>query len=159
MAIIQGVIHESHPYVELYRQACEVMMEKPAEEQTTVAIRLHAERNQDLRRYNLPTADEEVAVIIPGDGSEDRSDHCDIILRLRGGGLKRISHLHPSYSTLQYPILFPHGEDGWHINIPAHVPAGRRRSPNVTQRCYYAYRLHPRPGLQPPLLWGGNLFQ
>ena len=76
MAIIQGVIHESHPYIELYRQACEVMMEKPPEEQTTVAMRLHAERNQDLRRYNLPTANEEVAVIIPGDGSEEHSDHC-----------------------------------------------------------------------------------
>ena len=32
------------------------MREKPAEEHDTVAIRLHAERNQDLRRYNLPTA-------------------------------------------------------------------------------------------------------
>ena len=80
MAIIQGVIHELHPYVELYRQAFEIMRDKPAEEQTTVAMRLHAERNQDLRRYNLPAANNEVAVIIPGDGSEERSDHHDIIL-------------------------------------------------------------------------------
>jgi len=34
-------------------------------------MRLRAERNQDLRRYNLPTANNEVAVIIPGDGSEN----------------------------------------------------------------------------------------
>ena len=159
MPIIQGVIHQSHPYVELYRQAFEIMRDKPADEQDTVAMTLRAERNQDLRRYNLPAANNEVAVIIPGDGSEERSDHRDIILRFRGGGLRRISHLNPAYSTLQYPILFPHGEDGWHINIPSQMVAGRRRSPNVTQRCYYAYRLHPRPGLQPPLLWGGNLFQ
>ena len=63
------------------------MRDKPAEEQTTVAMRLRAERIQDLRRYNLPAANNEVAVIIPGDGSEECSDHCDIILRLRGGGL------------------------------------------------------------------------
>ena len=63
MAIIQGVIHKSHPYAELYKQAFEIM------------------------RINLPTANNEVAVIIPGDGSEEHSDHHDIILRLRGGGL------------------------------------------------------------------------
>ena len=61
------------------------MREKPAEEHDTVAIRLHAERNQDLHCYNLPTANDEVAAIIPGDESEERSDHRDIILRLRGG--------------------------------------------------------------------------
>ena len=157
MATIQAVIHKSHPYVELYRQAFEVMREKPPEEQNTVAMRLRAERHQDLRRYNLPTANDEVAVIIPGDGSEEHSDHRDIILRLRAGSLERMTHLHPSYSTPHYPILFPHGEDGWHMDIPA--VGERRRSPNVSQRCYYAYRLHPRPGIQPPLLWGGNLFQ
>ena len=160
MIAIQGVLNTSHPYVELYKQAFQIMREKPAEEHNTVAIRLHAERNQDLRRYNLPTANDEVAAIIPGDGSEERSDHRDIILRLRGGGLKRISNLHPSYSTLHYVLLFPHGEDGWHSAIPARVIAGRRpRAENVTQRCYYAHRLHSRPGEQPLLHWGGNLFQ
>jgi hypothetical protein len=160
MTILQGVLNQSHPYVELYKQAFQILREKPPEEHDTVAIRLHAERNQDLRRYNLPTANDEVAAIIPGDGSEERSDHRDIILRLRGGGLKRISHLHPSYSTLHYVVLFPNGEDGWHTAIPARVIAARRRrSENVTQRCYYAYRLHSRPGVQPLLHWGGNLFQ
>ena len=44
-------------------------------------------------------ANDEVAAIIPGDGSEEHSDHRDSVLRLKGGGLERISHLHPSYST------------------------------------------------------------
>ena len=110
--VIQGVLNQSHPYVELYIQALQIMREKLAEEHDTVAIRLHADHNQDLHQYNLPAANDEVAAIIPGDGSEERSDHCDIILRLRRGGLKRISHLHPSYSILQYVLLFPNGEDG-----------------------------------------------
>ena len=101
-----------------------------------------------------------MAAIIPGDGTEDRSDHRDIILRLHGGDLKRISNLHPSYSSLHYVFLFPHGKDGWHKDIPAHQGAnGTRRAPNVTQRSYFAYRLHVRPGIQPPLFWGGNLLQ
>ena len=44
-------------------------------------------------------ANDEVAAIIPGDGSEEHSDYHDIILRLKGRDLQRISHLHPSYSS------------------------------------------------------------
>jgi hypothetical protein len=160
MAIIQQVLDQSHPYIPLYRQAFEIMRDKPPEEHHNVAIRLRAERDQDLRRYNLPTANNEVAVIIPGDGSEERSDHRDIVLRLKGGGLRRISHLNPSYSTLHYVLLFPRGEDGWHIRIPAILGNARRgRSEFVSQRCFHAHRIHSRPGIPPPLLWGGNLFQ
>jgi hypothetical protein len=68
--------------------------------------------------------------------------------------------LNPSYSSLHYVLLFPLGKDGWHKDIPAHHGAGgARRAPNVSQRCYYAYRLHPKPGEQPLLFWGGNLLQ
>ena len=35
-------------YVELYKQALQIMREKLAEEHDTVAIRLHADCNQDL---------------------------------------------------------------------------------------------------------------
>ena len=38
VAIIQGVLNQSHPYIALYKQAYQVMREKPAEEQQTVAI-------------------------------------------------------------------------------------------------------------------------
>ena len=110
--------------------------------------------------YHLPTANDEVAAIIPGDRSEEHFDHYNIILRLRGGCLKRISHLHPSYSTLHYVLLFPNGEDGWHISISSQIIAERRlRSDKVMQQCYYAYRIQFRPRLQTLLLWGGNLFQ
>jgi hypothetical protein len=160
MTQLQATLHGTHPYVPLYRQAFQIIMDQPADQQQDVRIRLRADRNHDMRRYNLPTSSDEVAAIIPGDGSEERSDHRDIVLRLQGGGLKRISHLHPSYASLHYVLLFPNGEDGWHTDIPAHQGAnGTRRAPNVSQRCYHSYRLHVRPGVQPPLLWGGNLLQ
>jgi hypothetical protein len=160
MTELQAMLNDTHPYVPLYKQAFQIMSEKPADEQQNVTIRLRADRNQDLRRYNLPTANDEVAAIIPGDGSEERSNHRDIVLRLNGGGLRRISQLHPSYASLHYVLLFPHGEDGWHTDIPGNQGAnGARRAPNVSQHCYHSYRLHPRPGDQPPLFWGGNLFQ
>lgn len=42
----------------------------------------------------------------------------DIIVHENVGGLKKISEIHPSYMALQYPLLFPYGEDGFHTNIP-----------------------------------------
>jgi Helitron helicase-like domain at N-terminus len=74
--------------------------------------------------------------------------------------LKRISHLHPSYASLHYVLLFPNDEDGWHTNIPSQPgPQGQRRSPKVSQRAFHAYCLHVRPGEQPALFWGGKLLQ
>ena len=160
MTSLQAMLHETHPYIPLYKQAYYIMRERPPNEQQNLTVRLRAERHQDLRRYNLPNANEEVAAIIPGDGSEERSNHRDVILHLSGGGLRRISHLHPSYSSLHYVLLYPYGEDGWHNDIPAQPgPEGQRRSPKVSQRAYYAYRIHPRPGIQPALFWAGKLFQ
>jgi len=161
MAELQAMIHQTHPYVALYKSAYQIMAETPPEQRQNMRVLLRADRTQDQRRYNLPTANE-IAVVIPGDGSEEVSDHRDVVLRLQGGGLHRISHLNPAYSPLHYVLLFPHGEDGWHPNIPAQLGAtGRGRSANVTQRCYYAHRLHVRPGgvNQPALFRSGKLFQ
>jgi hypothetical protein len=134
MTQLQAMLNNTHPYVPLYKQAFQIMREKPVDEQHNVTIWLRADRNQDLRCYNLPTANDEVAAIIPGDGSEEQSDHRDIVLRLNSGGLQCISQLHPSYFSLQYVLLFPHGEDGWHKDIPAYQGAtGARRAPNVSQ--------------------------
>ena len=159
MTNLQAMLHENHPYVLLYKYAHQIMMEQPLEHRQTVRARLRADVAQDRNRYNLPTADE-VSVIIPGDGSEEVSEHRDVIVRLHGGALHRISHLNPAYSPLHYTLLFPHGDHGWHKDIPSHPgPMGQIRSQNVSQRCYYAYRLHYRPGIQPALFRGGKLLQ
>ena len=157
MTELQAMMHETHPYVPLYKQAFQIMRAIPPDQQKKVVVKLHVDKNADGRRYNLPTTDE-IAAIIPGDGSEERSDHRDIVVRLTGGGLKRISHLHPSYSTLHYTMLFPRGEEGYHIEIPMNAPEGGR-SKHVSQRCYYAFRLQRRPGEAPALLMGGRLLQ
>ncbi|KAG2743362.1 hypothetical protein P692DRAFT_20684379, partial [Suillus brevipes Sb2] len=112
-------------------------------------------------RHNISTADE-IAVIIPGDWSEEVSNKRDIILRLQGGELKRISQLSHAYSTLHYVLLFPSGEEGWHLDIPLNVnQQGNRRAKKVTQLLYYAYRIHLRPARMDHnnIFRGGRLFQ
>ncbi|PIA32902.1 hypothetical protein AQUCO_04300087v1 [Aquilegia coerulea] len=57
-----------------------------------------------------------VVALIVGDGGEV-VDHRDIIVEKRTGGLQRITELHPSYMAMQYPLIFPYGEDGFWTNI------------------------------------------
>ena len=52
---------------------------------------------------------EEIAAVVPGDGSENVSQHREIILRLQGGGLCCISHLHPAYLVICWPGLASKG--------------------------------------------------
>ncbi|XP_075658963.1 uncharacterized protein LOC142628812 [Castanea sativa] len=66
------------------------------------------------REYNLPTCFEIVAIIV-GDIGVDNA-YRDIVVELKGG-LHRINELHPSYMALQYPLLFPYGEDGFRLGI------------------------------------------
>ena len=145
MSDLQDMLLRENPLVPLYKRAYDVMIEKPPEERSNVEARIILNPAEDKRRYNLPTADE-VAAIIPGSGeNEDVDEHRDIILRLRQGGLKRISQIHPLYAPLHYVVLFPRAEQGWHRYIPSQIGVGNTtRAPYVSQRCYYAYRLHPR---------------
>ncbi|KAK0434407.1 uncharacterized protein EV420DRAFT_1244047, partial [Desarmillaria tabescens] len=143
MSALQGLMHDVNPYVPLYRQAYLIMKDKPREEYPNLEVQLHVGDDTDGRRYNLPTADE-LAAVIPGDGSEPVKNERDIILRMHNQSLKRISQLHPSYQPLHYVLLFPYGELGWNRYIPLEETARSTRTEHkmVTQHMYYAYRLH-----------------
>ncbi|KAF9440445.1 hypothetical protein P691DRAFT_647674, partial [Macrolepiota fuliginosa MF-IS2] len=156
---LQDMLHHVNPYIPIYQQAFTIMNDKPPEEQDRLECRLRVTPGVDERTHNLPTANE-IAVIMPSAGIEEASEHRDIILRYKHGGLQRISHLQVSYAPLHYVLLFPYGDHGWHRAIPSHVGRdGKKRTPFVTQICYYAYRFHTRPGEKLPLHYGGKLFQ
>jgi hypothetical protein len=69
---------------------------------------------QDVQ-YNLPSSGE-IAAIIVGDYSSAQYTY-DVLVHAKNHGLKRVSHLHPCYMALQYPLLFPYGEHGFHLGI------------------------------------------
>ncbi|OIT07789.1 hypothetical protein A4A49_34833, partial [Nicotiana attenuata] len=83
---------------------------------SNVRLRLIGKRGSDGRRYNLPTVSE-VAALIVGDFEQTRSDR-DIIVESQSGQLQRINELNAAYLGLQYPLLFPYGEDGYREDIP-----------------------------------------
>ncbi|XP_021743384.1 uncharacterized protein LOC110709442 [Chenopodium quinoa] len=109
-----------------------------------VKIRLIGTRAKDGRQYNLPSASEIAALIIrTGDAEKGPRD---VIIEDKHFGLKRISELDPSFMAMQYPLLFPYGEDGYTTDIPHNdVDAtGRRVRTTVTMREYYAFRFQQR---------------
>ncbi|GJR09502.1 ATP-dependent DNA helicase PIF1 [Tanacetum coccineum] len=123
-----------------------------------VELRLLSERTSS-RQYNAPTIAEVAALITNdfGDGDPTR----DIIVNTKDGQPKRISELHTSYMALQYPLLFPYGEDGYHDKIPYHRNTGTRKTNRdyVTMKEYYAYVIQYRQNQGSTLHRGGRLFQ
>ncbi|XP_074378006.1 uncharacterized protein LOC141719526 [Apium graveolens] len=59
----------------------------------------------------------EVAAIMVGDIDTTCGEH-DIILQKTNNDLERITSVHPKLMALQYPLLFPLGEYGYHNEIP-----------------------------------------
>ncbi|CAN0874981.1 ATP-dependent DNA helicase PIF1 [Linum grandiflorum] len=76
-------------------------------------------------------------------------------------GLKRITSLNPLFDSLHFPLLFPHGNDGFHNRIrynPIHRDPTKKRK-YITQREYYCYRLQYRAAEGKTLIRSGKALQ
>ncbi|KAK1350657.1 hypothetical protein POM88_054624 [Heracleum sosnowskyi] len=83
--------------------------------QIPVRLRLLERRSGDGRFVNLPGGnDYEFAGLAIDDNFVDKRD---ILVDYRQTGLKHINELHPCFMSLQYPLLFPAGEDGFRLGI------------------------------------------
>ena len=91
---------------------------------------------------------DEIGVLMPNDATSNR----DIVLHYRDGGLKHISELHRGYDPMQYPLLFPDGTDGWHVNLKL------RNGRKLTAMVYYRYHIMVRENVS-VLLRAKRLFQ
>lgn len=108
---LQAMLHHNNPYI----KDLKTTLERVPQNSKNFEIKIHADRKPDnahTGRYNAPTGSE-VSLVIVGPQFEKR----DIVLQSHDNKFQRISELHRSYDTLQYPILFCQGEDGYSINI------------------------------------------
>ena len=118
-----------------------------------VKLRLIGTRSKDGRQYNLPTASK-IAALIVGENNGENIER-DIIVENKDKQLQRISKLHPSFMSMQYPLLFPYGEDGFRPEIK-YEGHGKRK--HVTMMEYYAYRIQQRLIQSAVLQMSGKLF-
>ena len=154
-ALIQ-MFDESNNLVKIFRMSIDHFIERDIR---CLRLCLIGSRTTHGREYNLSTCFE-IATIIIGDIGVGNAYH-DIIVELKEGGLHRINELHPLYMTLQYPLLFPYGEDGFMLGILCRNINEIRSDINdfVTMREYYAFRLQECNGEGQTLISGGQLFQ
>nr|XP_029145224.1 uncharacterized protein LOC114924536 [Arachis hypogaea] len=153
---LKKMLDEKNVLVKAFRMVRDSMGK---ESNSTIKLRLLGKRGKDGRRYNLPSTDE-VAALIVGDFDIDKTDR-DIVVETQSGRLQRINQLNPAYLGLQYPLLFPYGEDGYKEDIPLnkrHHNRGKGRQ-EVSMREFFAFRIQERLADGSPLLYSRRLFQ
>ncbi|CAI0492753.1 unnamed protein product [Linum tenue] len=126
--IVDGLIKMFDQTNELVRSFRRVGREVQDPVNHNLRLRITGAREETNRQYALPTGSD-IAGLIPGDFSAEE-DGRDIIINHREEGLQRINCLNPKFHALQFPILFPYGEDGFHLGIkynPVHASANSKR--------------------------------
>ena len=109
---LQAMFHQCNPYIKMFLTARERLNQNA---NISLRLKLLDLPHYDSRPYNRPTVNE-IAVIMDGTGEEPTAGR-DIVLQARSNRLQRIRETHSSYNPLRYPLLFPFGEQGWHINM------------------------------------------
>ncbi|XP_027120568.1 uncharacterized protein [Coffea arabica] len=90
-------------------------------------IILNCNVSLDQRVYNLPTASQ-VAAIWTGDGDESTNASAHIQVYSHSDTSHKIKHFYSCYDSLQYPLLFPREECGWHPGIQRVQEHSKKRS-------------------------------
>ncbi|XP_074351613.1 uncharacterized protein LOC141690737 [Apium graveolens] len=123
-------------------------------------------------RKNQVGPSNEVAALVVGD-SDDTCPFRDIVVQTKQMYLKRIYETYKYFMQVQNPLLFPYGDDGFHLDIPLHNKKPKVPDENVsdlhpdetqhrtivTMREYYACKLMIRPEEGMNLHLGGRLWQ
>lgn len=137
---------------------------------------LNLDQRLDQRTYNVPITSEVAAVWVEGN---EKGNCFDKYVRLHGNNedIQSIKSYYGCYDPLSYPLFFPRGELGWHRKIQKEntKKADARRDAEeandydndpdapsslwVTMKEYYCYKLHTRPNIFNPILYGGRLLQ
>ncbi|CAL1369355.1 unnamed protein product [Linum trigynum] len=158
---LQAMLDENNILVQTFCTARDRLNEGAIQQ---AHIRLLARRAGVGREYELPTSDE-IAALIVEEAGEEMFGH-DIIVQHRTLEMEQISMYHPSLMPLQYPILFPYGEDGWHPELFYYDGQfmegdddngiGQR---NMSQCDYYSYVLQTRLEQSNSFMLAGKLLQ
>jgi len=122
-------------------------------------IRLFGSSNTSKDRYSLPAVNELAALLV---GDMSSSTHpFDIILESRQGRFKRVPPMHPALMALQYPILFPYGDDGYQLGIKFRAGSRpcRGKRAEVSMMEFHCYYQHYRRGEPNPVICSSRLSQ
>jgi hypothetical protein len=135
-----------NPIVQLFRTAGERIRLSSGDSSDHFYIRLYGIPDAHGDIYSAPVASEVVGLLVGDIGITDVGR--DLIIEDHASNLQQISEDHCKFMSMQYPILFPYGEVGYHDELFYHATnrseSMQRKKATILE--YYAYRLHDRPG-------------
>nr|GEW89449.1 DNA helicase [Tanacetum cinerariifolium] len=112
---------------------------------------------EGARGYELPTSNT-LGLMVFENGISDNANF-DVIIEHRDGPPQRVNKLHPSYMSLQFPLLFIYGQPRYHKELTLKSATGVGRGKRLTMLAYYRYQLHFRLQQYDLLFRVGRLFQ
>jgi len=136
------MIDEDNPLAKSFRRVRDLVTQQPS---SNFRLKLLRNRSKDARMYNFPTTDEVAALIIGDDDSIEEGR--DIIVEKESEGLTRLQETHTTFIPIQYPLMFPYGEDGYQEDIQyREVEEGEseRKQKRVSMREFIAFRIQER---------------
>lgn len=146
------MLYENNILAKSFRMARDRFKEEDYHDYT---LRLISERGRK-GTHSMPSASE-VAALVVKDPTEESVGR-DIVVEYKDMVPKRISEIHPKFMSMQYPLLFTYGEDGYALEIPYKEKEGLTYGREfVTMLEYHAYYLQQRPEQLMALLMSGQL--
>lgn len=148
------MLDQFNPLVQQFRLARNKLLSSSAPE---IAIKLIGSGHSQSDRYSLPTTSELAALIIPSASCE--VSKFDVIVQKHSGELCQLSPIHPALMSLQYPLLFPYGDVGFHTGIKLREvddqPPGSHDEASMLE--FYRYESHYRKDEPNPFTCCGRL--
>lgn len=149
------MLNRNNPLVRQFRMARDRLLSPTAPE---IAIRLAGTLHGHRDRYSLPAVPELAGLLIGGLSTNVSS--FDVVVETHASRLKHVSPIHPALMSLQYPLLFPYGDPGFHTGIMLKEIDGHSNGRDkVSMLEYYAYYMHYRREESNPALCCGRLSQ
>ena len=147
------ILDEHNELVQLFRTPRDKIAEA-----NVLEFKVHLFGVIGSRQHELPTGDSIGAIVF--EGGPDVETDFDVIIEQHDRQLKSVNKLNASYMSLQFPLIFLFGEDGYHIG---RVLLSHRSSDDppkkMTMLKYYSYQVHDRIGEYALLTRSGRLFQ
>lgn len=111
-SIVQKIIEilRINPYSKFFRSLSVVT------DLASHKIQIKCDSGLDQRVYNAPSCSQVAAIWVDDDPSATYRAR-SITVYCHSGNSHRIQYYFGCYDPLQYPLLFPHGESGWHEGI------------------------------------------
>ncbi|KAL8123797.1 hypothetical protein AgCh_011699 [Apium graveolens] len=143
------MLDENNKLAEGFRYACDRLDLSDTDDFNLILVSSESASS----RPNQVGLSNELAVLVIAD-SDDTCPFWDIVVQTKKMYLKRVFETWKNLMQLQYPLLFPYGDDGFHLNIPLHKKNKEPIEPVndqhldehkgrtiVTMREFYAYKL------------------